>query len=150
MKAKSLLLLLAPLFPACGSAPKAPDENAQSIVQSVAQLHSECVRLTVHATPAGGGAVCAIASTAADKLGMKSDPEDLRAMATGTVQELQEGDNLDITVPIATAAGPNMAAVGVTLAGEITKNRALAVERATEIAKAVEMAMQKSDVHPMK
>jgi hypothetical protein len=127
------------LATACSST---PDANAtpQSVVEAVAKKNPDCTRLTLHCTKvnASGPSVCA--STAADKLGRPSDPEDLTAMSTGHPVVLEEGGALDVTVPIMMKDGKALAACGVTLKpGSMTREQT--IERAKSIAKAVEASM---------
>lgn len=102
-------------FVACRSTPSAPCPETQAVVESVAAAHTDVVRLTVHAVPAGNSAMVAVASTLADKLGKASDPEDVRAVQTGAVQVLDEAGAVDYTVPVKPVDGKFTAAVGVTL-----------------------------------
>lgn len=88
---------------------------AQQIVDSVAAGYPSLVRLTLHAKPAGSSAMQAVASSVAGKRGQPSDAEDMRAVDSGEETVLEEGENLDVTVPLADAAGKRIAAAGVTL-----------------------------------
>ncbi|MFM1874156.1 MAG: hypothetical protein RL398_3578 [Planctomycetota bacterium] len=107
--------VLSLFFVGCQSAPAAPCPDTQAAVEAVAAAHQEVVRLTVHAVPAGGTGMVAVASTLADKLGKASDPEDVRAVQTGAVQVLDEAGAVDYTVPVKPVDGKFTAAVGVTL-----------------------------------
>jgi hypothetical protein len=127
------------LFHACQTEPMRPD--AQNIIDRLAKEQSDIVRLTLHTTPPDGGAMCAVASTASDKLGKPSDPEDVKAMQTGETVVLEEGGSLDVTVPIQQFEGRWTAAVGVTLRPAAGEVRWQTVARATEIAKAVEAGL---------
>jgi hypothetical protein len=128
----------------CASGPKKPAcPMTQAAVESVAKQYPECVRLTVHSLPPSGGTECnAIASTDANKLGMHSDPEDLKAMKTGEMVLLEEPGALDYTYPIMQKDGTWMAACGVTLKSD-AGNRTQLQARAQVIAKDVEAALVK-------
>lgn len=124
---------------ACSSSPDA-NTTPQSVVEAVAKKNPDCTRLTLHCTKvnASGPSVCA--STAADKLGKPSDPEDLQALSSGQTVVLEEAGALDVTVPILMKDGKAMAACGVTLKpGTMTREQT--IERAKGIAKAVEASM---------
>lgn len=118
----------------CGSC---SSTDAQAVVEAVAQANPDCTRLTVHCTPAGAAGPIACASTAPAKKDKPSDPEDVKAMATGQTVVLEEGGALDVTVPICAKDGKYLAACGVTLktAG---MSRDQVVAKATSIAKEVE------------
>lgn len=109
----------------------------QQILDQVQAKHTDLVRLTVHAVPAGKTEACAVASTAADKRGKPSDKEDLQAMSTGKEVVLDEGENVDVTVPLPGADGKNIGAVGVTIKGGAGKSRDQLVAQARSIAQSV-------------
>jgi hypothetical protein len=134
-------LFCALLIPACTTTPKAPCADTQRVVESVAVLHPECVRLSVHSAPPGGGAKVAIASTSPDKLGKPSDPEDIEAMQSGRTIVREEPGAVDFTVPITRRGDTWNAACGVTLAANAGANRDQLRARAEQIARSVEVAM---------
>jgi hypothetical protein len=134
-------LFSAILFTACATTPKAPCGDTQRVVESVAVLHPECVRLSVHSTPPGGGGKVAIASTSPDKLGKPSDPEDIEAMQSGETIVKEESGAIDFTVPIARRGDSWNAACGVTLTADAGANRDQLRARAQQIARSVEVAM---------
>lgn len=127
---------------ACASTPQGHDAKLQGFVVELQQQHENLLRLTVHATRGPNGSTV-IASTKVDRLGTASDPEDLRAMQTGQNVVLEEGANLDITVPIQKDGGSAKACVGVTLAPAPKKSRQDQIAHAESIARAVERAMAK-------
>ena len=114
----------------------APSAGIQQIVDSVQAKHTDLVRLTVHAVPAGKTQACAVASTAADKRGKPSDPEDLEAMSSGKEVVLDQGGNVDVTVPLPGMDGKNVGAVGVTLKAG-SKSRDQLIGDARNIAQSV-------------
>ncbi|MCC7395848.1 MAG: hypothetical protein IT455_02160 [Planctomycetes bacterium] len=134
----SLALFAAVSLTSCKSTCGDDCSSHQAAVAAVAKDHPDCTRLTLHCTPAGGGGAKACASTLPSKLGKPSDPEDLKAMQTGETVTLDEGDALDVTVPICAKDGKFMAACGVTLKKSATASKEQLVEQATAIAKAVE------------
>jgi hypothetical protein len=138
----SLLFVFA-LLPGCQS-PQALRPDLQALVEKIAKEHTDIVRLTVHTEPPGGGSLCAVASTSADKLGKPSDPEDLRAIETGKAVVLDEAGAVDVTVPVLQRAGQWKAAVGVTLRGAAGQTQEQATAKATQIAKTIEAELAKS------
>lgn len=130
-----LALTLLPLA-SCASA---PDPEAQSLVQSIANKNADVVRLTVHAVPAGATKYKAVASTSSAKLGKPSDPEDLKAMQTGDVVVLEETGGIDVTVPILMKQGKHCATAGVTVKESVGKDAAIALAR--KIAGEIEQGM---------
>lgn len=124
-------------FAACQSTGADPDRSPQAVVDSVAKQHPDCTRLTVHCTKpsASGPTVCA--STAAERVGRPSDPEDLKAMQSGDTVVLEEAGGLDVTVPILVKDGKYSAACGVTMKTDgMTRDQVIA--KAKAIAKSVE------------
>lgn len=130
-------LLFAPACAVTGPAKCDDCAKAQSVVESVAKQHPDCVRLTVHCTMEGGTKACA--STVADKIGKASDKEDLDAMRTGETIVLDEAGAIDVTVPINGKDGKYASACGVTMKAGTPRDQALA--KATTIAKAVEAGL---------
>lgn len=115
MRAFTTLALLC--LAACASPPPpATFPAAQALVDQIAGEHADLVRLTLHATPAGTDRARVVASTSAAKLNQWADPEDVDAMQTGREVVLDEGANLDYTLPVM-ADGKAIAAVGVTVKG---------------------------------
>jgi len=135
----ALVVTLAALLGGCASTccGSCSSPDAQAVVEAIAKANPDCTRLTVHCTPAGAAGPIACASTAPAKKGKPSDPEDVKAMATGQTVVLEEGDALDVTVPIRAKDGKFLSACGVTLktAG---MSRDQVVAKATSIAKDVE------------
>jgi hypothetical protein len=142
-RSSAVAVLAAVLCPACTSTPKAPCADTQRAVESVAVLYPDCVRLTVHSIPPGGGQQVIVASTLPEKLGLASGPEDLEAMRSGKTIVLDEPGALDVTVPIGQKDGAWTAACGVTMRGNHASqfDRDMLRARARQIAKAVEAAM---------
>lgn len=136
------LLALSALFvSACESTPMAPRGDTQAIVESVAKMHPEVTRLTVHTTPAGGSGPIAVASTMAEKVGKPSDPEDLKAMAKNLTVTMETVGSYDVTVPICMKNGKATAAVGVTFNADKGTDTQNLTNLATAIAKVVEDRM---------
>ena len=113
-------------------------EASQDAVLAIAKANPDCVRLTLHCRHEAGGDATVCASTDAARVGTPSDPEDLRAMDTGETVVLDEGENLDVTVPLTNgAAGACTTVCGVTLRpGDRTREQTVAQAKA--IAAAVE------------
>lgn len=84
-----------------------------------------------------------VASTIPEKIGKASDPEDVHALTTGEVVVLHEGENYDVTVPIADRFGNFIAVAGVTLlptVGGLDAARANALMIAGEMQEMIESA----------
>ncbi len=113
----SLLLAFASCATPESSAPAASSSAGQSIVDRFAARYPEIARLSIHAVPAGESSSRIVASTVAGRIGEPSDPEDLRSMKTGEAITLQEGRNLDYTVPVQDPSGRTIAVVGITISG---------------------------------
>jgi len=126
------LFLIAALA-ACASTKKSPYPDAQDIVDRVAARHPDLLRLTLHAVPEGKECT-QVASTMAERRGKPSDPEDLEAMKTGREIVLDEGGNVDVTVPILVKKGRPTAIAGVTLKPMAGAGRTATVSKAREIA----------------
>jgi hypothetical protein len=131
-------LLFAAACASTGAAKCADCSTAQSVVESVAKLHPDCLRLTVHCAMEGGAKACA--STDAERVGTASEKEDLDAMRSGKTIVLDEAGAIDVTVPINAKDGKFMSTCGATMkvAG---MSRDQAVAQATAIAKAVEAGL---------
>jgi hypothetical protein len=140
-----LFLAAAGLSAGCEQSSAAPAKTAQAIVDDVAKKHPNVTRLTLHAKPAGGAQLQAVASTAADKRGKPSDPEDQKALDGGQEVVMEEGENLDVTIPLKDAAGKNDCVAGVTVKTAGRARDAVIAEARTvadELNKAVRAAAQ--------
>jgi hypothetical protein len=119
---------------ACCDAANAP----QTVVDNVAKANPAVARLTIHCPDDGAMKVCA--STAADKVGAASDPEDKKALETGQEVVLEEKGALDVTLPICMKDGKATAVCGVTIKTD-GMSREQAIAKAKEIAKAVDTGL---------
>lgn len=128
-----IALLFVTALGACASM-KGPYPAAQDIVDGVAAKHPDLVRLTLHAIPEGKTVCTQVASTEKGRRGKPSDPEDLKAMKTGMEIVLDEGEALDVTVPIIKKNGKATAVVGVTLPTGGGMSRAELIYKAQGIA----------------
>tara|TARA_R110002072_G_scaffold273219_3_gene433795 strand:- start:96181 stop:96639 length:459 start_codon:yes stop_codon:yes gene_type:complete len=134
----TVLTLLALTLVGCKST-SGDGASPQSIVEATAAKNDGCTRLTLHCVQEDGSTkVCA--STATERVGTASDPEDLRAMKSGEVVVMDEGAAVDVTVPIVQTDGKWTTVCGVTLErGDQTKE--MTVERAKAIAKVVQASL---------
>jgi hypothetical protein len=107
--------------------------TAQAIVDRAAGQHAEIARLSIHAIPPGESSPRIVASTVAGRLGEPSDPEDVRALDGGEEIVLQEGKNLDYTMPVRDQAGRTLAVIGITISGT-TGGKDAMLARAKELA----------------
>ena len=118
----------------CATCADDSSSGAQKIVDEALKRHPEVVRLTIHAVPQGESQMRGVASNSAAKLGKPSDPEDLRTLQTGAEVVLQEGDHIDVTLPLTDANGTRIATAGVTLANPKGRTRDELVADARAIA----------------
>jgi hypothetical protein len=136
----SCSLFLVGIAAACKSPAGADNRDPQAVVERIKQANPECTRLSLHCTPPNQSGPVACASTAPERKGKASDPEDLKAMQTGQTIVLDEAGALDVTVPIMAKDGKYAAACGVTLqSAGMTREQLIA--KATVIAKAVETGL---------
>jgi hypothetical protein len=138
-----LFLTVAGAFAGCSTTGACCDSASapQTVVSNVAKANPAVTRLTVHC--AEKGALTACASTAPDKVGKPSDPEDKKVMETGKEVVLEEAGALDVSLPILAKDGKCTAVCGVTLKTE-GMSRDQAIAKAREIAKAVEAGLGES------
>jgi len=135
--AKLVPFLLA-FLAACESGPgPAEFPAAQEIVDQTASRHPDLVRLSIHAVPSGEARTRVVASNLPEKLDDWSDPEDLEAIEKKTAVWLEEGENIDYTVPVVDSSGEAIAAVGVTVAGQGAEQRQLAERIAADVSSAI-------------
>ena len=123
-----------------GSASAAPAGKtyAQRLVDELAARHPDLVRIGMHVTPPDKPDNIIIACTVPEKLGQKSDPEDLKAMNTRRPVVLKEGENFDVTLPLHDAAGKIIGAIGLTFKPRPGEQDPEAVSRARAMAQEVE------------
>jgi hypothetical protein len=121
------------------------DEGAQEIVDLMVANYSDLVRLTIHGEPAGERAMKIIACNIKEKIGARSDPEDLEVLLTNEIVVLKGGDNLDVTAPIRGKDGKPIAATGITIRFREGKAEEDVVSRARIIAEEITSAVQKAD-----
>jgi hypothetical protein len=145
MSHKSPLVSLASLvvlLGACqGTGEGSRPASVQQAVEDVAHQYRDVVRLTVHAVPRGETQLRAVASTSADKKGQLSDPEDRRAFQGGEEVVLEEGDALDVTLPMTDASGRRTWVAGVTIKSQ-GRPREQVVAEARTIAQALAAAVR--------
>jgi len=111
---------------------------AQRLVDELAARHPELVRIGMHVTPPNKPDNIIIACNLSERIGRKSDPEDLKAMRSGQPVVLKEVGNFDVTLPLHDAAGNAIGAIGLTfkpLAGERPEG---AARRARAMAREIE------------
>lgn len=101
------------LATACQSTPT--PASAQAIIDRMVAKNSQIVRLTLHVVPRNSTDLRVLASNTPAKLVQPSDREDIECFATGRMQVITEGDNLDVTLPIIDVENRRIAVAGVTL-----------------------------------
>lgn len=136
MRSRFLALsLFAALAAGCKSTSMDVTTSPQAVVEAVAKENPDCTRLTVHCKK-GDAAATMCASTDKTRVGQASHAEDLKVMASGTMEVLEENGGFDVTVPITCKVENCKCVVGVTMKAGIAKDAAVA--KAQAIAKAVE------------
>ncbi|MFP3566489.1 TonB-dependent siderophore receptor [Paraburkholderia sp. SIMBA_030] len=76
---------------------------AQQLVDRTVARHPELVELDIHMRPPGGAASVIVAAKSAGRIGIKSDPDDLDVVKTGTpfVEVNKRGDqNVEVHLPL--------------------------------------------------
>jgi hypothetical protein len=68
-----------------------------------------------HVTPPNKSDNIIIACSVSERIGRKSDPEDLKAMNSGQPVVLKEGKNFDVTLPLPDSTGKVIGAIGLTI-----------------------------------
>ena len=107
---------------------------AQRLVDEFARKHADLVRIGLHVTPPNGTDNIIVACNLAERIGRKSDPEDLKAMQARKPVVLKEEGNFDVTLPLQTASGEIIGALGLTFKPRGDEREAAAVERARKMA----------------
>jgi len=111
---------------------------AQELVDGLVARHPELVRVGLHLTPPNSGQNVVVASNLREKVGQKSDPEDLQAMHSGQPVVSKEGENVDVTLPLHDATGKTIGAVGLTFKPRPGEQKADAIRHARDMAREVE------------
>ena len=111
---------------------------AQKLVDELAAEHPDLVRIGLHVTPPNRTDNIIVACNIAARIGRKSDPEDLKTMQTGKPVVLKEEGNFDVTLPLHTAAGKVIGAIGLTFKPRDNEQESFAAERAKKMAAEVE------------
>jgi len=112
--------------------------EAQRLVDDLIARHPSLVRVGMHLTPPGQSDDIIVACNLVERIGQKSDPEDLKAMKTGKPVVLKEAGNFDVTLPLHTASGKVIGALGLTFKPEVNEKESAAVERAKKMATELE------------
>ena len=101
-----LCLVAAVSLPLCAQtlpAPPSAKNYAQALVDATVARHPELLELDMHAVPPGGTQSAIIAAKSADRVGHKSDPDDLQVAKTGDprVEINRVGDyNVEVEIPL--------------------------------------------------
>jgi hypothetical protein len=111
---------------------------AQRLVDDLAGKHADLVRIALHLRPPSGSENIIVACNIAARVGRKSDPEDLTAMQTGQRIVLKEQGNFDVTLPLHTASGRLIGAIGLTFKPQGNEQESSAAERARKMAAEIE------------
>jgi hypothetical protein len=111
---------------------------AQRLVDALAAGHPELLRIGMHVTPPNRSDNIIIACNVSERIGRKSDPEDLKAMNSGQPVVLKEGENFDVTLPLHDATGQVIGAIGLTFKPLPGEKNADAARRARAMAHEIE------------
>lgn len=111
---------------------------AQKLVNDFAARHPGLVRIAMHLTPPSGSDNIIVACNITGRIGKKSDPEDLTAMQTGKAVVLKEEGNFDVTLPLHSASGKVIGALGLTFKPQGSEQEPAAAERAKRMASELE------------
>ncbi len=114
--------------------PPAPKTFAQKLVDELAAKYPGLVRIGLHVTPPHGSENIIVASNVPEKIGQRSDPEDLKAMQSRKPVVLKEGDDFDVTLPLHDAAGRVIGAIGLTFQPRRGEQELDAIRRARAMA----------------
>lgn len=120
------------------ASPRSRKIVAQKLVDEVVARHPELVRIGLHVMPPAGAENVVIASNIPDKIGQKSDSEDLSAMGSRRPVVLKEGNDFDVTLPLRDASGRIIGAIGLTFEPRPGEQEAGAVRRARGIVREIE------------
>jgi len=144
---RNAIILLGLLLASCGGIPGGGQrfDEAQLLVDRTVAKHRDIVRLTIHAIPTGGRESRIIACNIREKIGQRSDPEDLAAMESGKIIVLREGTNLDVTAPLVDGSGKPIAATGITLRFPVTAKEPEVVAKAKAIADELSTSIQQAN-----
>ncbi len=112
--------------------------QAPKLVDNLAAKHVGLVRIAMHLTPPNGSDNIIVACNIPARIGRKSDPEDLKTMQTGKPMVLKEDQNFDVTLPLHTASGKVIGALGLTFKPQGNEQEPAAVERAKRMASELE------------
>lgn len=111
---------------------------AQKLVDDLTAKYPGLVRVAMHLTPPNRSDNIIVACNITARVGKKSDPEDLTAMQTGKAVVLKEEGNFDVTLPLRTASGKVIGALGLTFKPHGNEQESAAVERAKKMASELE------------
>ena len=114
---------------------------AQRLVDEFARKHLDLVRIGLHVTPPNSNDNIIVACNLSERIGRKSDPEDLETMRTRKPVVLKEEGNFDVTLPLHTVSGEIIGALGLTFKPHGDEREATAVERARKMASELEKAI---------
>jgi hypothetical protein len=123
-----------------GSTSVLPAEKtyAQQLVDKLAADHPDLLRVALHVTPPKKSDNLIIPCNLPERIGRKSDPEDLQAMRMGQPILLKEGENFDVTLPLHDAAGRTIGAIGLTFKPRPGEQDPAATRRARAMAGQIE------------
>jgi hypothetical protein len=111
--------------------------QAQKLVDSIAQRHSEITGLELSATPAGQKGCVTIAAIEAKDLGEKCDKDEDTAMKTGEPFVEHEPDGFDVTAPLHDATGKLIGALGIDFKPQPGQTKADVLKLTAELLKEV-------------
>ncbi len=111
---------------------------AQKLVEELVAQYGDLVRVGLHLTPPHRTDNIIVACNVTEKIGKKSDPEDLQVIQTGKPVVLREDGHFDVTLPLHDASGKVIGAIGLTFKPRGSEQESSAVQRARRMAREVE------------
>ena len=111
---------------------------AQKLGDELVAKHQGLVRVGLHLTPPRSRDNIIVACNVKERIGRKSDPEDLQAMQSRNPVVLKEEGNFDVTLPLHDVAGKVVGAIGLTFKPERNESGSDAAERARRLAREIE------------
>ena len=134
--ADALILCAGLPAPAFAQAAGAGKSYGQDLVERTVARHPELIGLDIHATPPGSDHSVIIASTHRDRVGQKTDPDDLEVFQTGNprVEINREADqNVEVGVQLHDVTGRAVGAVEMTFPYKSGTDEDALIEQGQEI-----------------
>jgi hypothetical protein len=112
--------------------------QAQSLVEVIAQKHSEFASLEIAAAPVGKNGCITIAATETKDLGEKCDKDETTALSTRKPFVEHEPDGFDVTAPLHDATGKLIGTIGIAFKPQPGQTEADILKRTAEFLEELE------------